>query len=185
MIRVLVLIGVLFVAPASAAEELAKPETIRALLDATQARKLLDTMRSQVDGQFDAGMKAALGETKLTANQQKIVTDARAKFLAIATEQLDWSRFEPMMIDIYSETFTEQEVQGALQFYRSPAGQAVVLKMPQVAQNTMRRVQSLMAETAPRLKQAADDMLRQIQQDAAAQSTTPDTAPAATPAKKP
>jgi len=40
-------------------------------------------------------------------------------------------------VKAYAETFTEAEIAGAVEFYKSPAGQAILDKITQLLQKTM------------------------------------------------
>ena len=60
-------------------------------------------------------------------------------------------------------TFTRRQrlpiIQGMLAFYRTPAGQAVIEKMPLVMQNTMQAVQERMGAMMPAMqKMIAEEM---------------------------
>jgi len=50
----------------------------------------------------------------------------------LVKEELNWATFEPMMVEVYRNTFSQHEVDGMLTFYRSEAGQAVIAKLPTV-----------------------------------------------------
>nr|WP_276510032.1 DUF2059 domain-containing protein [Niveibacterium umoris] len=58
-----------------------------------------------------------------------------------------------MFLDIYQKTFTQKEVDGMLSFYKSPAGQAVIKKMPQVMQASMQIMQARMSKLVPQIQQ--------------------------------
>ena len=53
---------------------------------------------------------------------------------------------------LYAETFTQEEVDGLLAFYRSPAGVALLEKMPQVTQKSAAITQQRIAPLVEKLK---------------------------------
>jgi hypothetical protein len=44
----------------------------------------------------------------------------------------------------YRDSFTQDEIDGVIKFYKSAAGQAYVKKLPLVMQNVMREMQGIM-----------------------------------------
>jgi uncharacterized protein len=123
---------------------------------------MLEGIWSQVETMMEASMRQATANHRLTAAQQKIIDDMRTEMVAILKDELSWSKYEPLMLDIYGKAFTEGEVQGMLQFYRTPAGQAVIAKMPTVMQASMQHVQARMGPLQARLKKLVDDSVAKM-----------------------
>jgi len=48
---------------------------------------------------------------------------------SLVKAELNWSAIEPVMIEVYRNTFSQHEVDGMLTFYRSEVGQAVIAKL--------------------------------------------------------
>ncbi len=64
----------------------------------------------------------------------------------------------PVVIQTYDETYTEDEIDGILAFYRSPAGKAFLAKTPQLMNRTMTLMQQQMASVQPQLEQATKEL---------------------------
>ena len=62
-------------------------------------------------------------------------------------------------MQLYRDTFEQEEVDGLLVFYASPAGQAYVNKMPVVMQKSMALSQSLMQSIIPKMTAAMQDAI--------------------------
>jgi uncharacterized protein len=77
----------------------------------------------------------------------------RQRFVAVMTAEMSWERYEPLMLQVYRQSFTQSEVDGMLAFYRTDAGRAVISKMPAVMQNSMQLVQQQMSQTFPKLQE--------------------------------
>jgi hypothetical protein len=75
---------------------------------------------------------------------------------------LTWKKLEPQYIRLYQESFTEEEVAGMLSFYRTPAGQAVIDKMPVLMQRTMVDVQKMIVGITPQMKKIQEDFVAEI-----------------------
>ncbi|MCY1384950.1 hypothetical protein D9M69_732630 [compost metagenome] len=83
--------------------------------------------------------------------------------MALMKKELSWEVLAPMYVDIYGKSFTEDEVQGMLAFYRTPAGQAVVDKMPVVMQHSMEAMQSRMGSLMPEMQKLLAEELESAQ----------------------
>ena len=77
-------------------------------------------------------------------------------------ELLDWKKLEPMYVRIYQKTFTQPEVDGMIAFYKTPAGQAVMSKMPAAMQNTIDEMQSAMGPVMQKMQQMQQDVVAEI-----------------------
>lgn len=161
-LRAIILLACLAAAPAIAADAPASEASIRELLTVTQSEKLVDSTMGQIDSMMQNSMKQALGGQTLTADQQKIIDDMRAKMIALFKEDMKWETLEPMFVDIYKRSFTQKEVDGMLDFYRSEPGQAVIAKMPLVMRNSMQAMQGRMVALLPKLQQLQRDAIAEL-----------------------
>jgi uncharacterized protein len=159
---VLVAFAVLFAQPLSAADQPASDASVKALVNLMQGRKTFDDVFAQMDNFMEASMKQAAAGRPLSPEQQKIVDDMRTKMMAIIKESLNWDTFEPKMEEIYRKSFSQSEIDGMLKFYKTPAGKAVIAKMPVVMQNTVQMMQGEMAEMMPKMQQLMADTANQI-----------------------
>ena len=71
--------------------------------------------------------------------------------------QLDWKALGPTIIDIYAQTFTEQELDIIVTFYKTPAGIALLDKMPQINDQVEQLAHSRLVILQPQIRQAFDD----------------------------
>lgn len=95
--------------------------------------------------------KALQGKTP-TPSEQKVINKKQERMTALIKEELDWNKLEPMYIRLYKESFTQVEVDGILEFYKAPAGQANINKMPILMQKTMGEMQGMMGGLMPKLQ---------------------------------
>jgi len=146
-------------------------QSIRELLAVMQSHNMVDTMLRQMDATLEPMMKQAMGGQQPTQREQQIVDEARARIQALTREQLQWENFEPMMIHVYQSSFSQKEVDAMKAFYSSPAGQAVIAKMPLVMQQAMQSMQQSMAGIIPRIQQIKTDMAEQLKAERAAAGT--------------
>ena len=76
---------------------------------------------------------------------------------------LTWSKLESMYIRVYQKSFTAQEIDGLIAFYKTPTGQALLTKMPIVLQNTMNEVQQMILPMVQRLQQKQQQIASELQ----------------------
>ena len=117
-------------------------ESINTLLAATKAEKLVDGMLSNVDQMMRQSMVIALKGQKLSLEQQRDLDKISERFANILREELAWKNMRSTYIQIYKESFSQDEINGLIDFYRSPTGEAFVEKMPVVMQKSMAYTQS-------------------------------------------
>lgn len=165
--RLLLLALLLATMPVTAAEAPASEQSIRQLMEVTQARQLLDSSLAQVDQVMQSSMQQALAGTELNAEQQKALAEMRRRVIALLKDEMKWETLEPMFVEIYRGSLSQTDVDGMLVFYRTETGQAVINKMPLVMQNTMTAMQTRMAAMAPKLQQLQAETVEQMKAAAA------------------
>lgn len=136
--------------------------SVRQLLAVTQAQKLLDGMRAQVDALMNNAVQQELKGKAPSASQQQAITHMKNKTIALLQGELTWEKLEPMYLRLYKESFTEEEVAGMVAFYKTPAGQAVTNKMPALVQKTMLEVQKMSSGLVPKMQKIQQDFLAEM-----------------------
>jgi uncharacterized protein len=164
--------------PAAVAQE-AKPTaaSVKQLLEAMHSRSMIDSYMKQVETTMHTALQqASAGETP-NARQRKIVEDLQTRIMALVKEQLNWTDLEPIMIEVYRDTFTQHEIDGMLRFYRSETGQAVINKLPTVTQESMARIQGRVNALTPKIMELEKETAAQIKAAGNAPSGAPQPAP--------
>jgi hypothetical protein len=162
----------------SAAESSPPSEaSIRELLEATHAHKLVDTMMSQMDGLLRKSVQQAMSGQPVDAGEQKIIDTQITKLNDLLKQQMSWDKMEPMYIDLYRQTFTQKEVNDILAFYRTPSGQSMIEKMPVLMTRVMQTAQSMVATLMPQLQKINRDTVSALQAYEARKTVAPGRAP--------
>jgi len=156
----------LFISAAQAAEgkageNKASEESIRQLMQVTEARKLVDQMYRRIDSMMLAEIQKTFQSTDVPAKERAFIEKLQAKLFQLFKEEASWEKLEPVYVKIYMENFSQQEIEGMLVFYKSPTGQAMIRKMPLV-------MQSSIAELQARLQPITQKMSVILQQETAA-----------------
>ena len=156
--------------PAFAEDTKPSEQSVRQLLEAMHTGEALKEASAHIDDMLRASMKEADGRP-LNPEQQKIRDETRAKVIAVMKEQLDWSTIlEPIMIQSYRNTFTREEVNALLRFYRTPVGRSVADKLPAASQQTLQLMQQRIRDMMPKIQQIVRDSQERIR--AAGESST-------------
>jgi uncharacterized protein len=114
--------------------------------------------------------------------EKKVKLDDFVKQASLLIDaQLGWKSMEAGFTDVYLKTFTEEEMEGILTFYKSPAGIALLEKMPKVNDQVTQLGQSRMTTLQPQLRQLFVD----FQKSQAPAPPTLSPAPAAPAIKSP
>jgi len=129
----------------------------------TQALSQLGKVSTAVDGIVNEAVK----KQKLTPNQlvelQKKLPEFSKELQKIILEELGWPKVKLSYAKIYGQTFSQEEVNGLIDFYQSPAGKAFLNKMPraneQAAQSSLDRLPAI----TQRVQKASALFLKKIQ----------------------
>ena len=113
------------------------------MLDLTNAQQLITSMKGQMTTMMNAAMQNATKGQTITPERQAIIDRMAAKMSAAVTDMLNWDNLLPLYMRSYRESFTQDEIDGAIKFYKSAAGQAYVKKLPLVMQNVMGEMQGI------------------------------------------
>ena len=94
-------------------------------------------MYSGMEQMMRESMKQMVQGKPLNAEQQRLLDSMPGRFVAVMREEMSWQRMKPLYVQLYQDTFEQDEVDGLLAFYTSPTGQAFLNKMPVVMQKSM------------------------------------------------
>ena len=132
-------------------------ESVRHLLEVMQAQKIVQTLSEQMDGMFDSMVKKQLEGQDVTPEQRQAIEARRKAASDMVKELLSWDSMESLYLKVYEDTFTQEEIDGMVAFYSSPAGRAVIAKMPLAAKNSLSEMQQRMQQMIPKLQQMAKE----------------------------
>ena len=149
-------------AAAYAADTPPSDASVKQLLEAAQARKMADSVVTHMDGLLKQAVEQATAGRQLPANVRSDIDKKQAEMMAEFKQVLDWKKLEPVYLRVYQKSFTQEEVNGMIAFYKTPAGQAVVNKMPVVMQNTMHEMQEMVGPMMERVRRMQQEIAAEI-----------------------
>jgi hypothetical protein len=159
-----VLFALIVIQPVIAAESKPTEASIRELMSIMQSRKLFDATMKQIDAMMQASMRQVLAGQALSQKQEEILDEMRSKMVTLVNDEMNPEIFEPMLIDIYKNSFTQQEIDGMRVFYKTDAGKALIDKMPVVMQQSMETMQRRMAVFMPKLQELQRETLEKLRE---------------------
>ena len=136
--------------------------SIKQLLEVAQAHKLVDSVMTQMNSLMLQTIAQATKGQKISPKVQKDIDQRREEIGSLMKELLDWKKLEPMYVRIYQKSFTQPEVDGMIAFYKTPAGQAVIGKMPAVMQSSIDQMQQLMGPVMEKIQRTQQDVASEI-----------------------
>lgn len=139
----------------------ASRETVEELFKVTQAQKMMDSVYGQMDGIF----KQTVEGMNVTEEKKPILDSFFAKYNTLIKEEMSWEKLKVPMAEAYSNVYTEEEVKDIIKFYKSPAGQKMLAKMPELMQASMGIVQNLMKNMMPKINQLQKELQEELQKD--------------------
>lgn len=140
----------------------ASEDSIRELLAITGVRKMNESVLAQMESESQNSMNQFIAEHPNFTKHKKILEEDYRKRSDIMRNAVGWETLEPIAIEIYQRSFTEKELQGMLDFYKSDAGKAIIYKMPLVMQNYMQMMQPRIVAMQEQLDKQKENVMSQL-----------------------
>jgi len=166
MKRIVALILVAFSVSAWA-DEVSLQTSIEDLLRLTQAENAAFNMRHQLDHQvLELIDKMAQGKSadQLNAAQNQAIEHFKSQINQLFDENLSWGKVKEFNSRVYTESFTEAEIEELVDFYKTPLGQKMLTKMPVIIEATTRNTKAQLEIMLPRLEQIGQQFAREFAQ---------------------
>jgi hypothetical protein len=144
----------------SFADELSHRKAAAELLEITNVRQMLEQVKTSaaiiMNQQFDA--------IKLPEEGREAAARAQQEMMDWLSQVFAWEKTKDMYVDIYVETFTEDELNELIVFNQSPLGQKVLRKMPQLMQRSMDKTQQVLHDMAPGFQRRLRKIILELQE---------------------
>jgi uncharacterized protein len=119
-------------------------ESLRQLFALAHTEETMNSMKPQLDAIISSSMKEVSQGKEITPERQAIIDRMREKLVAAYNGTFSFEPLHLLLIRAYQATYTQDEIDGLIAFYKTPAGQALVNKGPLMAQNLMSEMQAAM-----------------------------------------
>ena len=134
------------------ADEVSKQAKVKELFAVMHMDHSLDRMRSAMEQQVQATAKNAPGAEQMTPEKKKIQQEYIDNSMKVVDQQFGWPVLEPAFLRLYSDAYSESDLDGILAFYKSPAGQAMLAKAPELSSGLMEIVHGRMGDFQPKMQ---------------------------------
>jgi uncharacterized protein len=142
-------------------------QSINELLDVMNMPRMMDQILTNMDQEIKAGMQRGLQQSlrgrEPTAEQRAEVDKFQKKLMGIMRDELTFDKVKDIYVRVYRETFTQEEVNGLIAFYKSPAGKAYVEKVPSVMQRAGAEMQSRIGPMVQKLNIMQQEFLKDLE----------------------
>ena len=128
----------------------------------------VDQMQKQMMEQVKPMIPSLELQAGVSVDNKALSEELPSKVLDLISDRVSWQKMKPAMAELYSETFSEEEIDGMLSFYKSPAGQATLNKMPSLLSKTIGLAQEQMTDIIPEIQKMTVEFLSKHQKDTAA-----------------
>ena len=140
--------------------------SIKELLELTQqSRKVTDSVTAQMNQLMNSAIEQVTKGEKLPPNAQNRVDQDKSEIAKMMHDILDYDKVLPMDVRIYQKSFTQAEVDGLVAFYKTPAGQALISKMPVVVENTFAEMRTMITPITQRIQQMQQSLIVEMQKE--------------------
>lgn len=175
MKRTALLLAFAFALPFQAhADDATRHAKAKELLTVLHIDKVITSIVGGVNAQANAISKR-FAPASPTLIQTAAIDNFHSKVQALTESKVNWPLLQPAYVDLYARTFTDEELDGILAFYKSPTGKSFLEKSPALTADAQKITQDQLVAIQPQLNQLVQDFQRSMAAPA----------PAATPAAKP
>lgn len=161
--------AVSFFAPGAtqaAPEETLNPETVAAVEKFMATMKVKESMGPALEGVKK--MQMAMLNQQGLSEEQKIATGKIMEASMGEVEKLmSWENIGSMLVRVYAQVFTTEEVNDLNKLFETPAGQVYVNKQTELQLATMQEMQKIMTDIMPKIQAKTKEAVKQaLEQEA-------------------
>jgi len=154
LVLALLLVSSAYATPSS------KNRKVHEMLALMRMEETTNRLEQAQETHLRATAEQELAGATLDPDQRKSFEELQRKLVHLLRETTTWKALEPDLVKLYSDAYTEKEIDGILVFYRSPAGRAMLAKAGDLTARSIAISQRRMAGIAPKIQEAIDQFVR-------------------------
>ncbi len=116
------------------ASQPASKASIEQLLEITETKQMYEATMQEMTKMVDQSTARIMN--RIPAEKQAKFKKAMVQLDTIIKEEMSWDKMKSQYVQIYMETFTQQEIDDLAAFYQTPSGKSFIKKQPMVIQRT-------------------------------------------------
>lgn len=139
-------------------------QSVNELIELSQAQRMHATIAQQQEAMAKVQIEQIVKTPSPEA--QPAMEAGRAKILGAIRKAYDWEALRETYIEVYRENFTQEEIDGMIAFYRSPAGKALNERMGPITQRIVTVMSQRMSVTMGEVIRSFQEQRRTSQETA-------------------
>ena len=160
MYRILTLILLTTLVTISTA--VASPESHRQAVEEMLAISRVDQMLEPMMDNVMSVMQQQMSQVNIPEDKKPIVDKYNQKIIETLRHEMRWENMQEDFVALYLDVYSEEEIRGLTDFYKTPLGQKMLDKMPELMQASMQISQGLLQQTLPKIQQLSQEMALEI-----------------------
>jgi uncharacterized protein len=136
--------------------------SLQELASVSREQEAFNGLKPQLDAMITASVNQVSKGRSMTPERQAVVDRMREKIIGAFNESFNFESLQAITVRIYQATYTQDEVDGLIAFYKTPAGQALINKKPLMLQNMMDEMRVLMRPLVQRIEQIKGEADQEI-----------------------
>lgn len=155
------------------ADEASKRAKIQEYFQLSEVQRTMEQSVDQVMAAMRNGFMQQLEDVRLTTDQNKVIELFHSRVGKIVKDAISWEKIKDEYTDLFAKNFTEEEIEGMNVFYRSPAGKAMIQKLPILMQRGSELGQRRMQAAMPDLQRAITELTDEVRNSKPAPAKKP------------
>ncbi len=140
-------------------------ESVNRLLTTIKAERTIDSAMANMENYLRQVVPTMPKAKQLTPDQLGAIDTMMVKMVKLMREEMSWEKMRPIYVQIYQESLSQEEVDGMIAFYQSPAGAAFIEKMPIIMQKSIQYTQAKMKPIMEKMEPLMDETIAQMKAD--------------------
>jgi hypothetical protein len=115
----------------------AKTALIEEMISLTHPDRVITQFLQQYKAAFSKGLEEAFRNElskhhEDASKYQPEIQRFEDQMFSLLADRLKWEKIKPKFVVVYDETFSKQELSDIVAFYKTPSGQSLLQKMPEL-----------------------------------------------------
>jgi hypothetical protein len=127
-------------------------ESLLKMLNSLQIQATLDQTVMQLDAGMKKGLKQLVAGKELSPLQTAELGQLQTRMSATIRDELAFAKVKDIYLQVYRDTFTQEEVNGINVFVATPAGKAMIEKLPRATNKANSLLQARMTPIAQKVR---------------------------------
>lgn len=158
--RTIVMLVLILIPTFVVADEASKTVKVEQLMQLSNAEQAIKVVFEQMKSAQIAQLRK---NGDVPTQDRAAAEEIQTRIMDLIANNMSFEKLKPTMVKAYMDVFTEDEIDGILGFYQSPAGTAMLQKSPQLLMRMMGAAQQQSGDLAAEIKKITDEVRAKYQ----------------------